>query len=321
MKRRGAATIFIAIAMSSALPAQEATTPSGKQIVPAALYSGARTPDVLRVQVLLDRSRHSPGVIDGIMGGNTRRAIIAFEREAGLPVDGEIDPNLLAKLAQERSAEILTDYMIQPADVEGPFINVPAGMEAMSKLEALAYESPAEALAEKFHMARSFLEALNPGVDFSRAGTVVKVIAPGSGALAGEVARIEVDKAGASLRAYGADGKLVATFPATIGSADFPSPSGEMEVRAVAAAPIYYFDPQGREWGPERRLTIAAGPNNPVGSTWIDLTKDGYGIHGSPDPRLIGKTSSHGCVRMTNWDVQALSRSVSPGTKVVFVDG
>lgn len=76
-----------------------------------------------------------------------------------------------------------------------------------------------------------------------------------------------------------------------------------------------------REWGPDRRLTIAAGPSNPVGSTWIDLTEEGYGIHGSPDPQLIGKTASHGCVRMTNWHVQALSKAVKPGTQVVFVDG
>jgi lipoprotein-anchoring transpeptidase ErfK/SrfK len=75
----------------------------------------------------------------------------------------------------------------------------------------------------------------------------------------------------------------------------------------------------GRSWGPDKRLTIAAGPNNPVGSTWIDLSKDGYGIHGTPDPRLIGKTPSHGCVRLTNWDAQELSRAVAAGTAVEFV--
>ena len=92
-----------------------------------------------------------------------------------------------------------------------------------------------------------------------------------------------------------------------------------MEVRAVAPQPTYYFDPSDREWGPDKRLTIAAGPNNPVGSTWIDLTKEGYGIHGTPEPRLIGKAPSHGCVRLTNWDAGELSRAVEQGTIVVFV--
>jgi lipoprotein-anchoring transpeptidase ErfK/SrfK len=130
---------------------------------------------------------------------------------------------------------------------------------------------------------------------------------------------IEVDKAASALRAFTADGTLVATYPATIGSNTFPSPSGEMEVRAVAPAPTYHFDPEGRSWGPDEKLTIAAGPNNPVGGTWIDLTKEGYGIHGTPEPRLIGKTSSHGCVRLTNWDAEELAKAVSPGTKVEFV--
>jgi lipoprotein-anchoring transpeptidase ErfK/SrfK len=137
--------------------------------------------------------------------------------------------------------------------------------------------------------------------------------------LPAKVAKIEVDKVGAELRAFDASGKLLASYPATVGSADFPSPNGEMEVRAVAATPTYYFNPEGRSWGPDERLTIAAGPNNPVGSTWIDLSRPGYGIHGTPQPELIGKTSSHGCVRLTNWDAEQLSRAVTTGTSVVFV--
>ena len=93
-----------------------------------------------------------------------------------------------------------------------------------------------------------------------------------------------------------------------------------MEVRAIAPVPKYYFNPEGREWGPNQNLVIAAGPNNPVGSTWIDLTRDGYGIHGTPDPRLIGKTASHGCVRLTNWDAEELATAVAQGTRVEFVD-
>ncbi len=135
----------------------------------------------------------------------------------------------------------------------------------------------------------------------------------------GKVARIEVDKADESVRAYSEDGKLLARYPATIGSSTFPSPSGTMQVKAVAAEPTYYFDPKGRSWGPDKKLTIAAGPNNPIGGTWIDLSKEGYGIHGSPDPKMVGKRSSHGCVRLTNWDAGELARAVKTGATVKFV--
>jgi lipoprotein-anchoring transpeptidase ErfK/SrfK len=214
---------------------------------------------------------------------------------------------------------VLQRYTITAEDVEGPFVTVPSDMEAQAELEALAYESPAEALAEKFHMAQSFLKALNPGADFAAAGTEITVIVPRGKGLKGKVARIEVDKAGSALRAFSADGSLLATYPATIGSSTFPSPDGEMEVTTVAAAPTYHFDPTDRNWGPDKKLTIAAGPNNPVGGTWIDLSKDGYGIHGTPEPRLIGKTSSHGCVRLTNWDAAELGKAVGKGTKVEFI--
>jgi len=315
--------ILAAAAVLAAAPypafARDIVSLSLPEQVPENIFSGPRSPDVLLTQVLLDRSRHSPGVIDAVPGGNTSRAIRRFEREYGLKVDGKIDPQLINKLIEVNSGDILQRYTISEADVSGPFRSVPSGMEGKAKLDKLSYESPAEALAEKFHMAQSFLKALNPGVDFGRAGTEITVVVPGDDKMSAKVARIEVDKAVSALRAYDAQGKLLATYPATIGSSTFPSPSGAMEVRAIAPAPTYHFDPSGREWGPDRNLTIAAGPNNPVGSTWIDLTKDGYGIHGTPEPRLIGKTSSHGCVRLTNWDAAELSKSVSQGTKVEFV--
>lgn len=286
---------------------------------PGNIFSGSRSKDALVAQVLLDHSRHSPGVIDGVVGGNTTRAIEAFQRANGLTVDGRISAELLRRLASENPGEMVQRYTITDADVAGPFVEVPGGMEAMAKLDQLGYQSPAEALAEKFHMAQSFLSALNPGADFGKAGTEILVVRAGDKRLEAKVSRIEVDKAAARLRAYTSEGKLVATYPATVGSNVFPSPSGTMEVRAVSSAPKYYFDPEGREWGPDEKLTIAAGPNNPVGSTWIDLSKEGYGIHGTPDPKLIGKTASHGCVRLTNWDAAELAKAVTQETTVEFV--
>lgn len=316
---RIAAAALLLTASPALAAAQDMVSLSMPAEAPADIFSGPRSRDVLVAQVLLDRSRHSPGVIDGYPGGNTTRALKAFQRAHGMPANGRTDERLLKKLIEVTSGDIVTRYTITEADVSGPFHSVPSTMTGKATLNAVTYESPAEALAEKFHMSQGFLQALNPSVDFGRAGSQITVVVAGDEQLEAGVARIEVDKAASALRAYDASGKLVATYPATIGSNSFPSPSGTMEVRAVAPEPKYYFDPENREWGPDERLTIAAGPNNPVGSTWIDLTKDGYGIHGSPDPSLIGKTASHGCVRLTNWDAEELAKAVSQGTKVEFV--
>lgn len=312
--------IAIALVPSAAIAQGQASAASSfSGSVPTSFFSGARSADVLAAQVLLDRAGHSPGVIDGIMGANTKRAIADFRRSSGSTGGSEIDQALLDRLESAHGGDLLTHHIVRESGMGGPFVQVPPDMTAQSELERLGFESPAEALAEKFHMSRALLEALNPGVDFGRAGSRILVVAPGDQALGRQIARIEVDKARSAVRAFASDGALLASYPATVGSATFPSPSGSMTVRAVAHDPVYYFDPSGRDWGPDRKLTIAPGPNNPVGAVWVDLSRDGYGIHGTPEPRLIGKTASHGCVRLTNWDARELAAAVSPGTKVVFV--
>lgn len=272
---------------------------------------------VLEAQILLDRAHHSPGVIDGKNGGNTRRALRSFERANGLPADGELDPEVMKRLRSGSSEPLIVEYRIEDADVSG-LVDVPDSMEEQAKLERLGFETAREALAEKFHMGQDLLSRLNPGASF-RAGERIRVVRAGADELGTPVARIEIDTSAGELRAFGAQGQLVASYPATIGSERFPSPCGTMEVRAVASQPTYYFNPDGRDWGPDKRLTIAAGPNNPVGSTWIDLTKEGYGIHGTPEPRFIAKTPSHGCVRLTNWDAEELATAVEKGTTVTFL--
>lgn len=309
-------------AVAAAAPpaaAQQDSSPSVPASVPDSVFSGKRSMDVLTVQVLLDRSRHSPGVIDGYMGGNTGRAIRAYQRANDMTVTGQIDSSLIEHLRQSASGNILQTHSLTEEDVSGPFVDVPSGFEAQAELDRLGYERPSEKIAEKFHMDEDFLRALNPNADFASAGTQIVVIAPHDGKLESSVARIEIDKSRSALRAYGEDGTLLATFPATVGSSTFPSPDGSMTVEAVAPEAVYYFDPEGRDWGPDKKLEIAAGPNNPVGGIWIDLSKEGYGIHGSPDPHLIGKTTSHGCVRLTNWDARTLADAVSQGTTVEFV--
>jgi lipoprotein-anchoring transpeptidase ErfK/SrfK len=281
-------------------------------------------PALIRLQVLLDRSRFSPGVIDGLHGDNVSKAIAAFERANGLDADGKPDEALLEKLTSEDDKPVLTRYAITPEDVDGPFLDsVPDKLEDMAKLDSLAYTSPRELLAEKFHMDEDLLDALNPGADFSVAGTEITVARVHLREAKETVTRIEIDKAKGALFAYGEDGELAAFYPATIGSEGMPSPTGTHKVRTVASAPKYYYNPEKLNFSgveAEGLLEIAAGPNNPVGSVWIDLTEETYGIHGTPEPSLIAKSQSHGCVRLTNWDAEELSKMVKKGTSVTFLE-
>ena len=234
---------------------------------------------LIRAEVLLARAHFSPGVIDGQDGGNLRNAISAFEAAHGLPVDGAMDATVWDALSQD-AQPALTDYAITEADVSGPFLaKIPTDEAEMAKLPAPGFTSVTEALAEKFHMDEALLKALNPGVDFSATGARIVVAALGADALPAQVTRIEVDKARRQVRAYGAGDVLLAVYPATVGSTERPAPSGDWAVRTVAPNPTYTYDPSRLTFGKASngKLTIKAGPNNPVGSTWIDLTKDTYG--------------------------------------------
>jgi lipoprotein-anchoring transpeptidase ErfK/SrfK len=302
--------------LSLAMPA---TAQTFEADVPGAVFSDERSRQIMAVQVLLDRAGHSPGVIDGYSGGNTSRALAAFEQANGMNADGEMYDEVLSALRSRFGSDpLVRTYTVTSEDVSGPFRPVPSSMAQMAKRDWIGYSSPAEKLAEKFHMTEGLLEALNPGKSLS-AGTEILVAQTGDTALEGKVARIEIDKSASEVRAYGGDGNLLATFPATVGSSQFPSPSGAMEVNAVAPEANYTFDPSDQEWGGDETLIIPPGPNNPIGGVWIDLGKAGYGIHGTSDPSSIAKNASHGCVRLTNWDARNLAAAVEAGsTKVVF---
>jgi lipoprotein-anchoring transpeptidase ErfK/SrfK len=305
--------------------AQELTLESIETATPAETPDPEKIdPGMVKLQILLDRSRYSPGVIDGHFGENVAKAIAAFELANGLDADGKPDQQMWDKLAADGGKPVLTRYEITEKDANGPFLEArPEKLEDMAGLKRLAFTSPREGLAEKFHMDEQLLEALNPGVDFGKAGTEITVAVVNQRDESQSIARIEVSKSSGSLRAYKDDGTEAVFYPASIGSASTPSPSGTHKVRTIAPDPVYYYNPKELDFESvetDEPFEIAPGPNNPVGTVWIDLTEKGYGIHGTPEPSLIAKSESHGCVRLTNWDAEELSLMVRTGTVVEFRD-
>jgi lipoprotein-anchoring transpeptidase ErfK/SrfK len=305
----------------AAFPEARTSAPrvSGRRARQSASYDAT----LLRVEVLLDRAGFSPGAIDGRQGTNLKHALSAYAEAHGATSDGTLDAQLWSQLSGADSGPVVQAYKITDDDEKGPFIGTPPkDYQALAKLPALSYSTPEQALAERFHMSQKLLEALNPKADFTKAGTLIVVTAPRAAPRDYQATRIEVDKSNGEVRAFGADGKLAAAYPATVGSTERPAPSGQFAVASVAPHPAYFYDPSRLTFTPtgaKGKLRIAPGPNNPVGSTWIALTIPTYGIHGAPDPTEIGKQQSHGCIRLTNWDAAELGHAVKKGVPVNFV--
>jgi lipoprotein-anchoring transpeptidase ErfK/SrfK len=327
MKRLICGTAILTMLMAPAMAADKSVTPDAVN----AAELQEKLPDAdkvsalaVKLQVLLDRAHVSPGEIDGRFGDNVEKAVRAYAELNGFSSETKITPEIWAKLQPGADRPVMTRYTLTEADLKGPFLKkLPAKMEDMKSLKKLSYTSAREALGERFHMSPDLLNELNPGTTFDRAGETINVVDVVADKVAGKVARIEVDKTRETVTAFGKDGKMLAFFPASVGSEEKPTPDGTVKVISIDANPTYRYNPKYKFKGvtSKKPFTIRGGPNNPVGAVWIGLSADSYGIHGTAEPSRISKTESHGCVRLTNWDVQRLAEATKKGVEVSFVDG
>ncbi|MEF2074319.1 L,D-transpeptidase [Consotaella sp. CSK11QG-6] len=309
----------------SGVPGSSGSSATVPESNPAPVIEGPKGKNaksqIAALQVILDRAGISPGVIDGRMGSNVNKAVASYQEKYGRTIDPTDAQALVEELDATGGPAIMT-YTITAEDAAGPYVaSIPEDYGEKAQLPELSYQRPSEMLAERFHMDEGYLKEINPGADFNRPGTIIKVMAVGE-KVQTPVVRIIADKGREQVRAYDEAGELVAAYPSTIGSSDTPSPSGTVEVSRIAFDPSYTYNPKinFKQGNNDGVLTIPPGPNGPVGSIWIALSKPTYGIHGTPEPSLIGKTNSHGCVRLTNWDAAELAKIVKPGVTVEFAE-
>jgi len=312
---------------SSARPANRLAaavtrTPTASEIEDStktgAVGPGAAGSRVVRAQILLDRARFSPGEIDGVYGDDFAIAVKGYQENHGLKPTGTIDEQMWRLLDTDTGPLLLT-YTITKADEKGPFQPIPDDTLEKAKMKWLGFETPEEGLGEKFHGSPKLLAVLNPGLKMDAVG--LRITVPNVRHIAGGLAiRVVASKSKRMVIAYGAGGKVMAQYPATMGGTHDPLPIGHWTITSVVHYPWFNYDPE-LFWNADPKKATAIlppGPRNPAGTVWIGLSKEHYGIHGTPDPGHVRHGESAGCIRLTNWDVDQLSHMIRRGTPVVL---
>lgn len=275
---------------------------------------------VLRAQILLDRANFSVGEINGALGPTTQHALSGFQRARNLSPSGTFDPETWAALNMD-SAPALVPYRVTAEDVAGPFEKLPEDLMQRATVKALGYETPLEAISERFHVSPALLQELNKGKQITEENTEIFVPNVITNFVA-TAASIEVSKSEGTVSALDQEGKIIAQYPSSSGSEHDPLPLGTWKINGVARNPKFHYNPK-LFWDADAghsKAILPPGPNSPVGVVWIDLSKDHYGIHGTPEPAAVGLTQSHGCIRLTNWDAMELASLVKPGVAAILKD-
>ena len=303
---------------TNALP-KTSITPAANNTAGGAFPRAVR--DVFEAQLALDRQGISSGSLDGKTGSQTRAALRAFQQQEKIPATGELDAVTKARL--RIAAPPLVNYVVTSNDLARL---QPLGKTwlAKSKQTALDYETLLELVAEQSHAHPVLIRRLNPNVDWTNGisvGTVLQLPEAARADPPGKAGFVKISLAEKVLEAFDAETNLLAHFPCSIAARFDKRPVGELHVKAIAPNPNYTFDPDVFPESEEARqlktkLVIPPGPNNPVGTAWISLDKPGYGMHGTPSPELVGRTESHGCFRLANWNAEFLLKQVWIGMPV-----
>lgn len=344
-------SILLGAAAVSAFAQQPHKTSHSNGWVPPGTPGSPIKGELFHAQVLLDSAGFSPGVIDGKPGSALTEAIRGFQEANGLDSSGKLDgPTRQKLLEQNRQSTVYVKLTAD--DVGGPFVYpLPRKPEQQAKLPFLAYRNMLEKVAERYHTTPATVVALNGPEKLIGPGQTLRLpnVLPRSRDYAGALDKqapllamlnvdgnepkgdyVLVDKSDGTLRVYQGtpptggeppSGQLVAQFPVTTGSSHDPLPLGTWKVTSYSFLPPFNFQPDLFWDVPDDKAEqkLPPGPNGPVGVAWLDLNKEHYGIHGTNEPSTIGHTESHGCLRLTNWDVMRLSRMMKPGFTAVFV--
>ncbi len=275
--------------------------------------------ETLMLQIFLDRHNFSCGVIDGVWGEGSRKAMRAWQASQGVRQSDWVDVDLYVRLA--KMPEPLMRYTLTAEDealVTGP---MPSTWAERAQLRLMGYDTLGACVAERFHTSERTLRNLNPEIvnwpDDLAAGVTLTVPNVRMAALE-KPATLVIALDDCVLAGYGADGTMRLRFPCSIARNKARLPEvGEVTIRNMAPAPNYTYDPVNYGQDPSvGKMVVPAGPRNPVGSRWIGLSLPGYGIHGSPRPNTVGRPESLGCFRLTNWNAEKLFELVRTGMPV-----